>query len=450
MTRPSPRRIAWAGPLNAASSIGREGVRTAEGLAARGARVELIATDYEWTAATPRRETTLPITPVAEVDLARLALDYDHVVVNVGDHFPNHAGMFPLLDSAPCLAVVHDFYLGNLFNGWLWWNGSRPEMREAEVTAVYGPDAAAVLRRQVRGELSLAEEAAYIPMTEWVARRAAGCLAHSEFYVPRLLASCAGPVDVAGLPVASRAVSPLPPRRGGRLTVLTVGVVNPNKCADRVIQALAASPTLRSRARYRLVGPVAENERARLAALAADLGFRGLSVEGAATDAELDAALSAADVVACLRNPVLEGASGSVVEAMLSGRPVIVADAGCYADLPDDTVVKVSADVPVAALAAALERLAADEPERRALGGRARAYAAGHFTLDAYLDVLEPLMEATARAAPLLRVASHLGVRLAGLGLTKTDPAVERVSATVERLFPQAQGAIQGARSPGG
>ena len=449
--RPAPRRILWAGPLNAASAIGRVGVRVAEALAARGADVELAATDYAWSDDTPRQATGLPVRPVSAVDLPRLALDYDHVVVNVGDHFPNHAGVFPLLASAPCLAVMHDAYLGNLFNGWLWWRGSPPELREEEAVAVYGPAAIAPLERQARGELSLAEEAALLPMTEWVARRAGGCLAHSAFYVPRLAAACAGPVDVAGLPVASRGVAPLPPRDGARLTLLTLGVVNPNKCADRVIEALAASPDLRDRVAYRLVGPVADGERARLEALAAACGFPGLSVEGAASDAELDAALAEADIVACLRSPVLEGASASVADAMLAGRPTLVADAGCYADLPDEAVAKLPADVPVAALVSALERLAADEPGRRALGARARRHAEARFTLDAYLAVLEPLMEATAAAAPALQVARTMGERLAALGLLRSDPAVARVAGALQAIVRPAQPeATQGAKSAGG
>ncbi len=447
----SARRVLWAGPLNAESAIGRVGVRVAEALAERGAQVELVATDYAWSADTPRQATALPVRPVAEVELPRLALDYDHVIVNVGDHFPNHAGVFPLLSSAPCLAIMHDAYLGNLFNGWLWWKGSSPQLRAAELAAVYGPSAAEPAARLARGELPLAEEAALLPMTEWVARQAGGCLAHSAFYAPRLLASCAGPVGVAGLPVASRGVPPLPLRDGDRLTLLTLGVVNPNKCADRIIEALAASASLRERVTYRLVGPVTDAERARLEAVAAHADFRGLSIEGAATDAELDAALASADVVACLRSPVLEGASASVADALLAGRPTVVADAGCYADLPDDAVVKVAADVPVAALTHALERLAGDEPGRRALGARARAYAEARFTLDAYLAVLEPLMEHTARVAPLLRAGRILGERMAGLGLSRGDAAVARVSGALQGLLPRAQAvAIQGAKSAGG
>ena len=449
----APLRIGWAGPLKSASAIGRVGVRVAEALAARGHEVELIGTDHEPEPAATRLASELPVRHWAELELAHLAHAYDSVVVNVGDHLFNHAGAFPLLGHAPCLAIMHDFYLGNLFNGWLWANGSVAGAREAEVVATYGPQALDRVRRQARGELPLAEEAAAIPMTEWIARKAAGCLAHAPFYVPRLLASCAGPVDVAGLPVASRGTPPLPERRNGRLTVLTVGHMNPNKCADSVVEAVAGSAALRARVDYRLVGPIEPDEAARLKALAAGSGWRGLSIEGRADEDELASALEAADVIACLRRPVLEGASASVAEAMLSGRPTLVADAGCYADLPDDTVVKVGADTPVAELRAALERLAADEPGRRALGARAREEAERRFSLEAYLDVLEPLMRATAAAAPILRMSRGLGGRCSPSSASPTTiPQWGVIAATLAPVFlaPQpglSQGAEVGGRS---
>lgn len=435
----SPLPIAWAGPLKTGSAIGRVGVRVAEALAERGHEVELIATDHEPVDAAGRIASGLPVHHWTEVDLAGLAHAYRAVVVNVGDHFFNHGGIFPLLGHAPCLAVMHDFYLGNLFNGWLWWNGSRPGARESEVAATYGAGAASWLARQQAGVLPLEVEAEHLPMTEWVARRAAGCLAHAGFYVPRLLSACAGPVEVAGLPMSPRPIAPLAERANDRLRVVTVGVMNANKCVDRVVEAIAGSPALRARTEYRLVGPIAPEEASRLRARAAAGGWRGLRIDGPASEAELDAALEAADVVTCLRRPVLEGASASLVEALLAGRPTVIADAGCYADTPDDAAVKVPADVPVPALRAALERLAEDEPERRALGARARAYAEARFSLEQYLDVLEPLMAATARAGPVLRMSRGLGAGLAALGLGRDDPAVARIAATLAPVFTPAQ-----------
>ena len=447
-------RIAWAGPLKAGSAIGRDGLRIVGGLRARGHEVALIATDHAWGPATPALDAGGPVLHWAEADLARLAVDHDAVVVNVGDHFLNHAGVFPLLEAAPCLAVVHDMYLGNLFNGWLWWNGSRPGLREAEMAAVYGAEGARLARRIEQGALTLDAQAALAPMTEWVARRAAGALAHARFYLPRLLEACPGPVDVAGLPVAPRGVPPVTAKPPGRpLTLLTVGVVNPNKCVDRVVEAVASSPALRRALRYRVVGPVAPEERARLEAVAAGAGWDGLSLEGAATEVELEAALADADVIACLRRPVLEGASGSLVEALLTGRPVLVADAGGYADVPADAVARTPAEVPVPAVRTALEALVADPGGRAAIGERGRAYAERAHDLDRYLDVLEPLMRATAAAAPVLRMARNLGGLLAELGLAPDDPAVARTARTLAPLFapPQpGETASQGASSAAG
>lgn len=444
----APLRIAWAGPLREGSAIGREGVRIATGLAARGHGVELIATDHEWGAATPRIASDLPLRHWSQLHLHDLPTMFDSVVVNVGDHFLHHAGVFPLLAHAPCLAVVHDVFLGNLFNGWLWADGSRPGVRGEVMLQTYGPEGLELARRYEAGELPLEEQAQRAPMTEWVARRAAGCLAHAPFYLPRLLASCAGPVDVAGLPVASRGVAPLPERGDQAPVAVTVGHMNPNKCVDRVIEAIASRTELRERLDYRLVGPIAPEESSRLKALAGRLGYRRLSVEGSATEAELDGALAAADIIVALRRPVLEGASGSAVEALLAGRPTVVADAGFYAGLPDDVAVKVPADIPVGKLAEALSALVADPVRRRALGERARAFAERGFNLDAYLDVLEPLMRATAAAAPVLRMSRGLGARLAELGLRRDDPAVARISETLGPLFGDQ--ASQGERSAAG
>ncbi len=453
----APLRIAWGTPMNAASAIGRIGVRIAGALRSRGAEVTLVATDHEPPEAMVPTPPELPVLHWSELEMSRLATDFDRVVVNVGDHFPNHAGVFPMLESAPCLAVMHDMYVGNLFNGWLWWRGSHPGEREVFTVQTYGPAAALLARRRDRGELPLEEEAAACPMTEWVAARAAGALAHAPFYLPRLAGACPGPVAVAGLPVESRGVPPLPPRAGRRPVALTVGVMNPNKCVDRVIAAICGSPALRDGLDYRLVGPVTDEEAARLRALAAQGGYERLSIEGPADEASLDAALADADLIVCLRRPVLEGASASVVEALLAGRPTLTADAGCYADLPDETVVKVPADVPVEGVRLALERLAGDEGLRRDMGARGRAYAERTFTLDAYLQVLEPLAAATAAAAPVLRMARNLGGILAELGLERDDPAAARIASALQPLFAprprfvsEAAAASRGARSAAG
>ena len=165
-------------------------------------------------------------------------------------------------------------------------------------------------------------------MTEWLGRRCGAALAHSQFYVNRLEASCPGPIAVAPLCFESRDVKPLAKRSGRKVTITTIGIINPNKCADSVIKSIVSSPLLRTHCEFRLVGAISDSERARLETLCRDAGFRQLSILGEVDDATLVAELERADIISCLREPVLEGASASAIEGMKSGRPIVVVNAG--------------------------------------------------------------------------------------------------------------------------
>lgn len=424
-------KIAWVTPVNLRSAIGRAGVETAEGLAARGHEVEIWASEFQYDPDEPRHATHLPMRPIGEVDLDNSG--FDLAVVNFGDNFLFHAGGLEVLERMPVVGVFHDVFIHNLFVGWLWGTDQPPHGHRANVEQIYGMAAGALSAPALAGEMSLEEIAARIPMTEWVARRCQGAIAHADFYRPRLEAACPGPVATARLPWRGRAVAPLPKRRRERVVALTVGVMNPNKCCDAVIEAIGGSAVLKARLDYVLAGPIEDAERARLQALADGLGVR-LSMLGSVTDAELENRLEAADILLCLRKPVLEGASASAIEGMLSGRPTLVADAGFYAELPDDLVIKVDPAVHPAALAAALETLVLDEPSRRRIGAAAAAWAARTFTQDRYLDVLEPLIEAAAAALPQLRTAGQFGRLFARMDLGPDDPAAARALNLIESL----------------
>ena len=219
------------------------------------------------------------------------------------------------------------------------------------------------------------------------------------------------------------------------MSAITLGHMNPNKCAGEVIQAICASPTLKARLSYTLVGPIEPDEQARLEGLAKDGGFEGLAILGRVDDETLTASLEAADIICCLRKPVLEGASASAIEGMLSGRPTVVANAGFYGELPDDLVFKVGADVAVEDLTAVLERLVEDEPLRRSTGAAASAWAEDHFSIARYTDALEALMQQTVDALPLLGVGAAFGRELAGFGLGAQDPCVEHIAKTISPLL---------------
>ena len=435
-------RIGWASPLNQASAIGRVSVHVTDALVEAGHQVCLIATEHASLRDEPRHQARAPCIHWSDVNLNQLSEDYDIVVVNIGDNFHYHAGIFPLLDNVGCLGIFHDFYLYNLFNGWVEDTsrsrtaGWRRAHHISAITDAYGPPLAQLAAQAEAGTLALETIAARMPMTEWVARRCAGGLAHAGFYLDRLAAACAGPLAIAPLPVTGRGVAPLEPRAdGAKVTILTVGVMNANKCAAEVITAIGGSPALADRVSYRLVGAIEPAEAERLRALAGSLGYTGLTILGPVDDSALKTHLEASDIICCLRRPVLEGASGSAIEGLLAGRPVIVADAGFYGELPDDIVFKVAADVDPTRLAGQLERLCDDAFLRRTAGAKARAWTEKHFSIAAYLEVLEPLMWATISAQPLLAVGARLGAELAKVEIPADDPAVGRIEADLAILF---------------
>lgn len=426
-------RIAFYTPLSLSSAIGRAAVDVADGLQAAGHRLTLVRTERERDPAGPTHPTRLPVRWWQDVSPREIAIDNDVVLVNIGDNYGFHAGIVSIIDETPSLGIFHDFYLYSLFRDWALERDGTFGLHDAEIARIYGAPQADIARLAGH-EWPLAEIARRFPMTEWLAARCGGALAHAQFYRDRLEAACAGPVAVAPLAYAPRPVAPLPERAGAPVTVLTVGHVNPNKCCAEVVQALAGARDA-AQTCYRIAGPVTPADRNWLEAVAAEAGFGGLHILGAVDDAALVEELNRADIVCCLRRPVLEGASASAIEAMLAGRPVIVADAGFYADLPAEHVVKLPADVPVSALRAALERLIREEPLRRSLGEGARRWALERFDAGRYVETLQELAETVVAMQPYRAAAGAMARELRQLGLPADDPAVARIAAQMQGLF---------------
>jgi glycosyltransferase involved in cell wall biosynthesis len=262
-------------------------------------------------------------------------------------------------------------------------------------------------------------------MLEWLACQTQAAVAHAEHYAPRLRQSCPGPVAV--IPLAF-AYPDLPPMPGvwNRITIATVGHANANKRIDQVVMAVASSYELRSRCRIKVIGAIVEAERTRLERLARTLGVAPLEFTGWVTDDDLPSRLRDVDVISCLRNPVLEGASASLILAMCSKRPTLVTDHGCYAELPDDTLMKCSPHDEAVDVMRHLERLLRDPSHIQPLGERAHSLAARRHAPSAYTDSLLPLLQETVERRPGMEASRALRGTLASFGLGEKDPAVAR------------------------
>jgi FkbM family methyltransferase len=213
-------------------------------------------------------------------------------------------------------------------------------------------------------------------------------------------------------------------------------MINPNKRVESVIQTIARSPVLRTRCEYDVVGKIDARERIRLQILIDQLGLQDLVyLHGEVSDFELRYRYAEAQIVCCLRWPALEGASASCIEAMSYGKAVIVTDAGFYASIPPDRVMKVKATHENQDLMRHLEMLVVDAGERHSLGKRAREWARFEYAPDAYAARIEPLLETAVEERPATDALVQIGTNLRAISENPDEPIVRQVGTEFRSLF---------------
>ncbi|WP_338665649.1 glycosyltransferase [Pararoseomonas sp. SCSIO 73927] len=422
-------RIAWAGPWNERSAIAAFGQGMAEELTARGHEVTVLRTELGAGAGLPPRPAPGAVHRIEALDDGAIERGFDVLVAQIGDNHGFHGALLDRISPLMTVGVFHDAFILNL-----------------AVQHVLASEDDAALRRLVRavhgeeglheGEpiwTDLAEVARRRPMLEWLARRCAGAVAHAAHYAPRLAAACPGPT--ATIPLAFEVPDlPPPPARWNRMTVAAIGHANPNRQLDQVITAIGASGALRERCRLRVIGAADAAERERLTALAALLGVDPPEFTGWVSDEDLRWRLRDVDAIACLRNPVLEGASASVILALSSGRPTLVTNHGCYAELPGDTVLACRPEAEALDAMRHLEWVQANPADAAGLGARGQALARTRHSFHAYADALLPLLEEVVRGRPRREARVRLASILKDFGLGPDDAAAGRVGAVVDAM----------------
>lgn len=379
----------------------------------------------------------------------------DAVAYEIGNNYPFHRGSLEWLPRVPGVVCLHDFFVAYMFRTW-----AEQHHRQAEtiLRAWYGQDVAEQFFVPRNDEEFIAYMSANAPMTEWIASMASGVITHSNWSIQRVLRACPGPIEVVALtdrmrePIALSSHSSLAwsyPHTNGRTktdsaagfdaswpdsgnnngngavsgeaatyTVLTIGHMIPNKRQESVIRALGASPLLRTKAHYQLAGTIEPYYAQQLSELARSLQVR-LTIMGAVDDATMTQAIEQASVVCCLRYPVLESASGSVVEAMMDGKPIIVTDIGFYRELPDDCVCKVSLDHEIDDLQRVLETLYAHPEQRQQLGALGAAWARETFSAAKYAERLAHMCKLAAKAAPAIEASRYFAETLTRWGASE-------------------------------
>lgn len=410
-------RLAWAGPWNARSAIAAFGTEIVAALTASGHTVEVLRTEVGEAA----KLAALPAPGVVRFfdrpTSGRMEHSYDMLMVNFGNHFEFHGAALPGLGGVPTLAILHDATMDDFVYGWRAFVASGEIARDASFERVENGQSSAL---------------------EWICSRCAGAVVHGRHYQAAVAAACSGPVQVIPLALTFQGICtdlPPPPPVKNRLILATVGHVNANKRVDQVIRAIGASPILRERTHYIVVGPVEDAERGRLTRLAARVGAPAPDFTGWVSDDTLCILLAGTHAICCLRHPVLEGGSASLILALRSGRPTLVSDQGSYSEVPDGLVFKCPPGREAAHVLHHLEGILEDSASAQAVGQKARDYAERVHSPRAYVDALMPLVERAARNAVPMLARRRILDTIAGLGWGCDHPYAARAARGLDDLL---------------
>ena len=364
---------------------------------------------------------------------------FDAVVYHMGNDHRYHAGILEAMRARPGVVVFHDFALQDFFLGLARERGDWSVYLE-EVAACHGePARAAAAEALARGgSPAILERPLDFPLNCRLAREAEAIVVHSGWARARFAAAAPGahvrhiPMPVRPHPAGARATT-----EAGEIRVANFGLITPGKGIEHALRALSRLKD-RFAFRYTLVGE--PNPFFDVRELVRRYGMEDrVRITGHVTLAEFERHIRETDIALNVRERTVGETSASLCRIMAAGVCALVADAGWYAELPPDCVVRIELGEYADALHVAyLERLMADAPLRSRIGENARRYALREHAIErSASDYLDLLREVVARR-PRRRFVAGVAAEMAALGLRpEEDEAVmRRVAAEVAALAP--------------
>jgi hypothetical protein len=262
-------------------------------------------------------------------------------IYQIGNSYDNHAGVFKWIFKYKGIVVFHDRYLGDLYRGYL--NAGNLGMLDE----VYGENAEEEFASMSQDGLLDENLISRYSLLEWITPAASSCLTHDTDTHDFLREYSPSSVIQTNLVLNKKIkvhesadiLNPEP-----IINLVTFGDINQNKLVDRVIEAISLiTNEIRETIRYSIVGSINPGYRQKLQDFA-DKHKVTVNIAGKVSDAELNRFLESSDLVLCLRDPIIESSSCSLIEAMFYGKKIIVLRKGHYMRHPDSVLIKVDPD----------------------------------------------------------------------------------------------------------
>ncbi|MBV9991865.1 MAG: glycosyltransferase [Alphaproteobacteria bacterium] len=379
------KRIAWLSPYGSRSDIGAFS-RALLPHMAKDDGAPAFDCDLFVNANGPSYGAPVPMMDVPKGGaIGEILSRYDAAIYNLGNNAQNHGEIVDAMRRAPGIAVLHDFSYHHFFAHKCFEEINSPPAYARLIREYYGSAGFAMALRSgvITRDATLyapwdGENVADYPLMQPLAELASAVVVHSRFMEERVAAFFKGPILRLFLPSDQKMAPSADDMARWRSETATkdrcqfasFGHIGRPKCLDTIIQAIAGSPLLKSRAQLVIAGHPGDKEYVReLEAMVTKLGLtKQVTFEFSVTNERLLQIKNESDVFVNLRFPNTEGASGSLVEMMNAGRPVIAYRAGCYAEIPDGAAVLIERTDGIEMVARAMEELLADPALRVTIG----------------------------------------------------------------------------------
>lgn len=317
---------------------------------------------------------------------------FDVLVYNIGNNREHHETIFSLLRTNPGIVICHDFVYQHYVAELSAINGGDFASYAAFLMKFGGRDASRPLvRSRITSRRAKPRYAPWDsvavsaePMSEAILNLGSALIVHSHFSYSHAQAHFEGPITKLGLPHDLKPARPdtwnvwaASVAAKSRFHAVSFGHIQPTKCIELMLEALIASPTLKSQLHYTIAGFVGDGPYLEmLQGIVASEGLQDIvHFEKDISQERLSCLINEADLFVNLRRPNTEASSASLIEQLGSGRPVMTFDSGCYAEVPIGGSVKLPKDAGVDELVSALEALLASPAALPVIGQAGRDHS---------------------------------------------------------------------------
>jgi glycosyltransferase involved in cell wall biosynthesis len=336
--------------------------------------------------------------------------DADAIVYHIGNASEAHGWILELLRRRPGIVVLHDFSLHHLVAELTLGKRDRDgyaRALEQEVGLVGRLLAHGVAEGSVPPLWETSPER--FPLVGEVLSLATGLIVHSQYVERRVRErGYAGPVWRIPHPAWPASDAERVDFAKG-FVVGCFGNLNASKRVPQVLEAFASLKKSRPEALLVLggaVGPGIELDR-RVPQLGLRLG-EDVVHDGRVSEDRLWSLLVSCDVCIALRRPTRGETSGMAIRALSAGKPLIVSDAGWFAELPASVAAKVPVDDREPETVAAFLRVLADDRAlRERMSDAAREYTQDVHGLDRVADLYAAALEEAAGGAAVRDAVLH-------------------------------------------